>query len=244
VRAVRVFNEYLTFGGMPAISDERIDDDDKHDWLKNYCRTYLQRDLADLANLRDLDPFITAQKAASELTSQTLNFSSLARICGISSLTAKRFINYLEISYQVFLLKPWVKNAKKRLVKSPKLHFIDPGIQRSVISRRGSLTGGEFESAVVAEIYKQVNNAWYNVDFFYLRTQDGREVDLILELENGIIPIEIKKTQNVSKRDAKHLHIDDIVKKPIIHSFVLSMDNQVKRIDEKITALPVAWFLS
>ncbi len=244
VRAEKIFRKYLKFGGMPAISDSDIEDRDKTDWLYDYNRTYLQRDLRDLANLRDLEPFITAQKSLSGLTAQTLNFSNLARLCGITAKTARRFISYLELSYQVILLQPWFRNLNKRLVKSPKLHFLDPGVQRALLLRKGDIAGNEFESAVAAEIYKQIKSYRLNIALYYLRTVDGKEVDLLLEMESGYIPIEIKMTKRVSAFDARHLALSEILDKPIIHSFVLSNDTRVKSISDKITALPAVWFLS
>lgn len=97
--------------------------------------------------------------------------------------TAQRFIEYLEISYQAILLKPWERNVRKRLVKSPKLHYLDPGIQFAILQKRGGMTGFEFESLVVGEIYKQVKTSGLPVRLYHLRTRDGLEVDLIAETE-------------------------------------------------------------
>ena len=149
----------------------------------------------------------------------------------------------LELSYQVILLHPWFRNLNKRLTKSPKLHFLDPGIQKTLLFRRGVSTGHEFESAIIAEIYKQIKSFRLNVQLYHLQTFDGREIDLLMEMKDGFVPIEIKTTERVSFADAKHLRMADMLDKPIIHSLILSNDNQVKRIDKGITALPAAWFL-
>mgnify|MGYP006993449278 CR=1 FL=1 len=107
-------------------------DDDRYDWLINYVRTYLERDVRDLADFRSLEPFIKVQKMTALLTGSLLNFSELAREAGVTTHTARRFINYLGISYQVILLQPWSRNELKRLVKSPKLHYLDPGVHKAV----------------------------------------------------------------------------------------------------------------
>ena len=144
----------------------------------------------------------------------------------------------------MILLKPWFRNINKRLVKSPKIHFLDPGIQRAILGRRGQLTGAEFESAVVAEIFKQFKNSRLPIECYHLRTVDGREVDLILETEDWFVPIEIKLTDKIASTDAKHLrNLEDILDRPILHSFIISNDPGIKKIDTKITALPVSWFL-
>lgn len=240
----RLMEQYLRFGAMPAIFDNELDDEDKFDWLHDYIQTYLQRDIRDLANLRELEPFVRAQKTLAGLTGQLININSLARESGIAAKTAKRFLTYLEISYQMILLKPWFRNINKRLVKSPKIHFLDPGIQRAILGRRGQLTGAEFESAVVAEIFKQLKNSRLPIECYHLRTVDGREVDLILETEDWFLPIEIKLTDKIASTDAKHLrNLEDILDRPILHSFIISNDPGIKKIDTKITALPVSWFL-
>ncbi len=243
-KASRLMEKYLQFGAMPIIIDDELTENDKFDWLYDYIQTYLQRDIRDLANLRDLEPFVRAQKALAGLTGQCINMSNLARQAGITAKTAKRFLTYLEISYQVILLKPWFRNLNKRLVKSPKTHFLDPGIQRIILGRRGQVTGAEFESAIVAEIFKQIKNSRLPVECYHLRTVDGREVDLLLESEDGFVPIEIKLTNKIIETDARHLRdLEEILDRPILHSFIISNDPSIKKIDSNITALPVSWFL-
>ncbi len=239
------FDDYLHYGAMPAIVDKTLEPIERRDWLRDYVSTYLQRDIRDLANLRELEPFVRAQKTLASLTSQLLNTSHLAKQAGISNVTAKRFIQYLEISYQIILLPPWFRNQKKRLVKSPKIHFLDPGIQRILLARQGELTGSEFESAVIAEIFKQIKNSRLEISCYHLRTLDGKEVDLLLELDNGYIAIEVKQSKSVSASDARHLRqLSDILDKPLLQALVVSNDPHRHSFDDgKIMALPVAWLL-
>ena len=240
------FKQYLDYGAMPAIVDHSLQKSEKRDWLRDYVSTYLQRDIRDLANLRELEPFVRAQKTLASLTSQLLNTSTLAKQAGITNVTAKRFIHYLELSYQIILLPPWFRNQNKRLVKSPKIHFLDPGVQRILLSRTGELTGGEFESAIVSEFFKQIKNNRLEIECYHLRTLDGKEVDLLLELENGYIAVEIKKSKNVSASDARHLRkLEAILDKPLLHSLVVSNDPRIQSWDDgKITAVPVGWLFS
>lgn len=244
--AESAFQEYLHYGAMPAIVDDSLEDSEKRDWLRDYVSTYLQRDIRDLANLRELEPFVRAQKTLSSLTSQLLNTSTLAKQAAISPLTAKRFIHYLEVSYQIVLLPPWFRNQNKRLSKSPKVHFLDPGVQRILLSRTGELTGGEFESAIISEFYKQIKNNRLEIECYHLRTLDGKEVDLLLELESGYIAVEVKQSKNVSLSDARHLRtLEDILDKPLLHSLVVSNDPRVQSWDDgNITAVPAAWLFA
>lgn len=243
-KKLEVFNTYLRYGGYPAISDASTSHEEKKDWLKNYVKTYLERDIRDLAELRNLEPFAKVQKILAINTAQLTNYSQIASEAGISSKTAQRFVEYMNISYQLISLQPWARNPRKRLVKSPKLHYLDIGVMRAVLQKQEDLNGHEFESAIVGEIYKQINNSNAALTCYHLRTSDGREVDLLIESEKGYIAIEIKKSSTIRSVDAKHLNgLEDILDKPILHKFILSNDLKIKHFDNNVIALPAAKFL-
>jgi len=223
--ALRAWEYFLHWGGLPAILGEEWTDEDRFEWLADYFETYLQRDLADLAKLDRLEPFVRAQKASALKTAQLINFSELARLSEVSSPTAKQFMRYLEISYQILLLPPWFRNPQKRLSKQRKLHFLDMGIRRSILKRRGAIDGAEFESAVTAEIWKQCRTARVPVELHHLRTADGREIDLLLEREDGFIAIKIKQASKASTSDFRHLrNLNSILDKPLLLALVVSND--------------------
>ena len=239
------FRYYIKNGGYPALVNPDLNDDERFEWLSDYVRTYLERDVRDLANFRSLEPFIKVQRMTALLTGELVNYSDLAREAGVTASTAQKFINYLDMSYQTIILQPWTKNKIKRLTKSPKLHYLDPGVQKAIIQKRGDVAGNEFESAIVAEIYKQARNLNFHVFFYHLRTVDGRETDLLLETEKGYIAIEIKLSVSIDKTDARHfIGLESLLDKPLIRSFVLSNDLKVKYLSDKILALPAAMFLS
>ncbi|MDJ0764899.1 MAG: ATP-binding protein [Myxococcota bacterium] len=244
-QAVMLFNRYLRLGGMPAITDPTLPEDECHRWIKDYQRTYLERDVADLAALRDLEPFVRAQRVLGERSGKLINYSDLARSAGIAPDTARRFVHYLELSYQAIILRPYFRNAEKRLSRAPKIHFLDPGVLRAVINRRGDVTGEAFESAVVAEVYKQIKTAQIEATLYHLRTHDGREVDLMIELEDGYIGIEVKQSSSISKAAARSLiGLTDLLDKPLLGSLVLSNDLQVRPLAQGVLALPAAWALA
>jgi predicted AAA+ superfamily ATPase len=243
-RYMAILERYLQFGGMPVTHDPELDDEERRRWLHDYQRTYLERDVADLVALRDLEPFVLAMRALAEKSGKAINFAELGRAASISPNTAHRFLRYMELSYQVLLLKPYFRNREKRLTKMPKVHFVDPGISRAILNRTGDLSGEEFESAVIAEIYKQAMGASVRLDFYHLRTYDGREVDLLLEHEDGFVAIEIKMSRRVSSADARNLSgLGEILDKPLLKSFVLSLDPDVQTLADGVLALPVAWAL-
>jgi len=241
----KVFDSYLQFGGYPAISDTSISDGEKIDWLKNYVRTYLERDIRDLAELRNLEPFTKVQKLLAINTAQLTNHSKIAVEAGVSSKTAQRFLEYMSISYQTLVLQPWSRNPNKRLVKSPKVHYLDVGIMRAVLHKNDELNGHEFESAIISEIYKQAKVTNDELSFYHLRTVDGREIDLLIETEHGYIAIEIKKTETVRNVDAKHLKgLEDILDKPVLYQFLISNDLNTRELGDGIIAIPAVQFLT
>jgi predicted AAA+ superfamily ATPase len=240
-----VFETYLQFGAYPAISDTSISIEEKKDWLKNYVKTYLERDIRDLAEIRNLEPFVKVQKLMALNTAQLTNFSRIASEASVSSKTVQRFLEYMSISYQTLLLQPWSKNPKKRLVKSPKIHYLDVGVMRAVLQKNDALNGHEFESAIISEIYKQAKITNEELFFYHLRTADGREVDLLIETEHGYIAIEIKMSESVRPVDAKHLRgLDEILDKPILHRFIISNDLSSRDLGDGIIAIPAVQFLT
>ncbi len=244
-RYAGILDRYLRFGGMPVLHQEDLTDEERRGWLRDFQRTYLERDVADLAALRDLEPFVVAQKVLASRSGRGVNFSDLARSAGIAPATARRFLRYLELSYQVIRLPPFFRNPEKRLAKMPKVHFVDPGILRTILNRTGDWTGEEFESALVAEIVKQLRNAGMAAEFHHLRTYDRREVDLLVELERGFVGFEIKASRKVSATDARTLRgLEPFLDKPLLGAVVVSLDLEVRHLAPGVLAVPAAWLLS
>jgi len=245
VNKLKVFNDYQKFGGYPAISDTEIPENEKFDWLNNYVRTYLERDIRDLAEIRNLEPFAKTQKLLAINTGQLINNSKIAVEAGVTSKTVQRFIEYMSISYQTLVLQPWSRNEIKRLVKSPKVHFMDVGVLRAVLQKKGELSGHEFESAIVSEIYKQLKTLNFPAQFYHLRTSDGREVDLLIETETGYIAIEIKKSKAIRTVDAKHLkNLEEILDKPVLHKIMLLKEIKNQNLGQGVIANPAYKFLT
>jgi len=240
----KAWEHYLQFGGYPFVSDEELTTQEKLDWLRNYVKTYLERDIRDLALFRDLEPFVKLQRYTAINTGNLINASAVATQLGISAKTVSRYITYMEISYQTILLPAWSHNENKRLVKMPKIHFLDPGIMQTVLQKQGGITGNEFESLVIAEIYKQAKNMQANARFYHIRTYDGKEIDLLIELSDGYLAFEIKMKEVADKQDARHLAtLAEILDKPLLHSFLLTNDPETRQFGEGITALNTAYFL-
>ncbi|RKX74096.1 MAG: hypothetical protein DRP87_17630 [Spirochaetes bacterium] len=229
--ASMAWDYFLKFGGMPAILGEEWKDEDRFQWLRDYHESYLQRDLSDLAKLDRLEPFVRAQRAAALRATCPINFSELARLADISPPTARQFLRYLEISYQIILLQGWYRNPEKRMVKQPKLYFLDPGIMRTILQKRGLVNGQEFENGVVAETYKQIASFRLPIQFSHFRTTDGREVDLLLEREDGYIAIECKQAESIARRDLRHLlGLQTYLDKPVLLVLLVSCDTRPRKL--------------
>jgi len=245
VRKKRAWDHYIRFGGYPALTASDLTDEERYEWLSNYVRTYLERDIRDLAAFRDLDAFMRLQHYLALQTGTIVNASSIAAQVGLSIKTVQRYIRYFELSYQALVLPAWSRNETRRLVKAPKIHYLDNGVLQAVIQKRGFPSGPEFESLVAAEMYKQARTMRLDARFYHLRTADGREVDLLIETPAGYYAFEIKMADRIVPSDARHLRgICDILDKPLLHSFILSNDPQTQRIADDITAVNAAYFLA
>ncbi|MCK9305781.1 MAG: AAA family ATPase [Bacteroidales bacterium] len=240
----RAWEYYCKFGGYPALTDSSLTDEERYIWLDQYVRTYLERDVRDLTSFRDLQPFIKLQHATALLTSTVVNASSLANHAGLNVKTVQRYIQYMDLSYQTITLPAWSRNQTKKLVKAPKIHFLDNGVLQAVLQKRGGMTGAEFESLIVSEIYKQAKTLQITAKFYHLRIQGGREIDLLIETPKGYFAFEIKITDKVNKNDIRHFNnLEEILDKPLIHSLVLTNDPSTITFADKITAVNAAMFL-
>ncbi len=193
----------LTWGGMPELL--RLDDGDRMDWLRSYEITYLERDLGDLARLSDLAPFRKFQKITALRSGKLLSYSELAKDAGVSTETARRYLEYLRLSYQAFSLPPYYANLTSQVVKTPKYYWGDIGLLRHLSGQFSVTTGELFETYVVGELNKWVQTSGSDMRLFYYRTRSGLECDLLIETERGLIGVEIKARQRADASDAGSL---------------------------------------
>jgi len=238
------WDHYLRFGGYPALTRSDLSDDDRYSWLRNYVSTYLERDIRDLALFRDLEPFVLLQRYLALNTATLVNVASIATHVGVTAKTVQRYLRYFELSYQAFLLPAWSRNESRRLSKASKIHYLDHGILQGVLARKGGVSGPEFESLVVSEMFKQSRIIDSGARFHHLRTHDGGEVDLLIELPGGYFAVEIKRADRVALRDTGGLrNLSSILDKPLLHSFVVSLDPETRSLLPGITAINGAYFL-
>ena len=194
-------------GCMPELYDNP--DFDWQMFYSAYVRTYIERDVRELSEIGDTVKFTKFMVAAAANTGQLLNIASLARDVGISPPTAERWLSILVASNVVYLLHPYSNNITKRAVKTPKLYFLDTGLATYLtkwntpdVLKSGAMAGAFFESFVVSEIIKSYyNKGILEPPIYFYRDKDMNEIDLLIEQNGTLYPIEIKKHADPSKKD-------------------------------------------
>ncbi|PKO89776.1 MAG: AAA family ATPase [Betaproteobacteria bacterium HGW-Betaproteobacteria-12] len=186
----------LLNGGYPAIYQRDLA---AGDWFPNYVATYLERDVRQLIAVRDLSRFQRFVRMCAARSGQLLNLTALGADCGISAVTARDWLSVLEASYLVTRLPPYFQNFGKRLVKTPKLYFLDVGLMTWLLGIRDEASlathaarGALFETWVVSELIKQRFNAGQPGDLYFWRDSAGHEIDVVFESAAGLQAIEIK----------------------------------------------------
>lgn len=170
-------------------------------WYSSYVQTYLERDVRGLKQIGDLTGFQSFLRVLAARSGQLLNLADISRDLGIASNTVKSWLSILEATYQVIVLRPYFKNAGKRLVKAPKVYFTDVGILCHLSGLRdpehaanSPISGAIVETAVLSEIIKSALNNGIDPQVYFWRTSHGVEVDVIIEQQGRLIPVEVKQT--------------------------------------------------
>jgi hypothetical protein len=207
---IRELWEHILRGFYPEIVCDP--DRDARLWQASYVQTYLERDIRNLRNIGNLTLFQTFLHALAARSGQILNLSDLAKDVGVSVNTAKDWISVLEASFQIFILRPYYANIGKRLVKSPKVYFTDTGLLCYLVGLRdtehaasGPMGGAIFENLVVAELFKIYIHRGEEPALYFWRTAAGSEVDLVIETQDRLIPLEIKLSETPRPEMAKEI---------------------------------------
>lgn len=171
-------------------------------WYSSYVQTYLEKDIKSIYNIGDLRTFGQFLRILAARCSQIVNYSSISKEIGVSVGTVKSWISILEASQIIYLMNPYHKNLGKRIVKSPKIYWLDTGmvcyltgIQNEEQIRYGIMAGALFENLVISETIKFLNNNGLFNSIFFLRTSNNQEIDLLIQSGEKIYPFEIKITK-------------------------------------------------
>ena len=232
-------------GALPAIA---LNDAVERDlFYSSYVQTYLQRDVRALARVGDELAFLRFLRATAARTGQLLNLADLARDADVAPNTAKNWLSILQTAEIVYLLEPYYTNLTQRLVKTPKLYFLDTGLAAYLTEwaspetlEAGALSGPILETWIVAELLKSY---WHNgrrPPFYYYRDKDQREVDLLLVQDGIIYPLEIKKTASPSRDDVRHFGALERLGLPIGPGGVICLAEQSLPLTAAAQSIP-AW---
>lgn len=238
--------ERIYKGSMPGIykqgqSVERF--------YASYVDTYIHRDIRDLTQVADEMQFHRFLTACAARTSQMVNYSELAIDVGISSPTAKSWLSLLVTSGIVLLVEPYFNNTLKRIVKAPNMYFMDTGLcayltrwTSSESLEVSAMAGAFFETFVVSEIVKSYLNSGRRPPIFYYRDSDQKEIDLIIEENNKLYPIEIKKSANPKRNAGRHFSVLEKTGKEIGEGNVVCMCDDLVPMNSECWAVPV-WLI-
>lgn len=182
-----------------------------------YVRTYIERDVRDLAQIGDEVKFIQFMTVAASQTGQLFNAASIARDVGISQPTADRWLSILSASNLIYLLRPYHNNITKRTIKTPKLYFLDTGLAAYLtrwntpdVLKNGAMAGAFFETFVISEVIKSYSNRGIlNLPIYFYRDRDGNEIDLLIEDGGTLYPVEMKKHADPEKSDVSKFYLLD-----------------------------------
>lgn len=236
----RIFN-----GGMPNVATGEVERDK---YFSSYINTYIERDVKQLLNVGKTIEFYNFMQYIAVRTAQELNYSTIAREIGVDSKTIKNWISILESSGIIYLLQPFSTNLSNRIIKSPKLYFMDTGLcsylakyPNSETLEVGALSGAIFETFVISEIIKNITSHGLDpkMNLYYYRDKDQKEVDLLYVEGDIIYPIEIKKGINPNNPDKNFAALNKYSKN-IAAGLVICLSKKLQPINKNCWLCPVS----
>lgn len=234
-------------GSMPGLASGAYAD--RNVFYSSYLSTYIERDVRELSGAIDALKFSKFITAAAARTSQLVNYKAMADDADIDQVTAKAWLGILETLGIVFLLHPYSNNVLKRTIKTPKLYFYDTGLvcyltkwSSPEVAESGAMSGALLENFTVSEIMKSYQNAGKEPYLNYYRDKDAREIDVIIEGDGKLCPLEIKKTATPDRRIIRTFSL--IEKSPLVigTSAVLCMTDQLGAFDSDNLIVPI-WMI-
>ena len=231
-------------GAFPVVAlDESID---RSLFYSSYLQTYLQRDLRDLARVGDEMTFLRFLRATAARTGQLLNISDLARDADVAPNTAKTWLSILKASGIIYLLEPWHSNVATRLIKAPKLYFLDTGLASYLTEwsspetlEAGAMSGAILETWAVCEILKGYLHNGLQPQLYFYRDKDKKEIDLLIVKDGVIYPVEVKKSASPHPSDARNFNLLTARGAQVGHGVVLCLVPEPIPLTRESTALPV-----
>lgn len=229
-------------GSMPAMYEKNSDFDM---YYATYVNTYIERDVRNLTQVGDTLSFLKFMTALASRIGQLLNLNSIATEVGITIPTAQRWLSILVASNIVYILEPYYNNIMKRAVKTPKVYFLDTGLAAYLtkwkdkdVLEAGTMAGNFFENFIIVEIIKSYyNSGELRPPLYFYRDKEQKEIDLIIEQNGKLYPIEIKKSANPTKEMTANFKVLEKVKE-VGEGAIICMYDRIINLDEKNKVIP------
>lgn len=235
--------EHIWEGGMPQVWG--VDEELRGEYFNSYVDTYLMRDVSEAGGITDTVRFRKFLLGCAALVSEQVNYATLAKSADISQPTAKEWLRILEGLHIVYLLEPYSNNALKRLTKTPKLYFCDTGLCAYLsmwltpdVLRQGAASGHFYENYVVIELVKNYAYARSKSNLTYYRDSNAKEIDVFVEENNTVHPLEIQKSANPDKREVKKYSVLDKAELDRGSGGIVCMCEEPIPIDDKNCFIP------
>ncbi len=234
-------------GDMPRLYQQETD---WEIYYSSYVSTYIERDVRQLTNIANSTDFTRFMVALASRSGELLNYSNVAQEVGVSNETIKRWTTILQTSGIIYLLQPYSNNHLKRAIKTPKVYFLNTGLMAYLTKwltpetiAKGAKSGQFFESFVVSEIIKSFTNNGIEPPLYFYRDTNQKEIDLIIEYDRTIYPIEIKTTASPNKKMAKSFELLNSLSKEFAlgQGVIINQYPNKHYLAENLVALPVGY---
>jgi len=235
------FLEFVLKGGYPEV--HKIEEDRfRYMWFSSYVRTYLEKDVLELGEIRNIDRFLSLLNISASISGNVLVKSNISNDTGLDNKTLDKYLNILLLLFQITLLRNFSLNVGKRFIKSSKLYFNDTGllcyllgIQSIEELKESRYYGNIVETFIFSELLKSIKYAGQNRELFFYRTIDKKEIDFIIKDKNEYIAIEVKASRTIHERDVDTLKA---FSKSLKYGYLLYGGNEVYSLGDNIFALP------
>ena len=238
---------HIQRGSMPELYDQNIE---WESFYRSYVRTYLERDVAELINVKNLLKFNNFMKCLASRTGELVNSDAIARDVGVSVKTIQEWTSILESSGIIRLLHSYENNLTNRTVKTPKVYFMDTGLvcylvgwSSPQVAMNGAMSGALFENFIISEIIKSYYNSGHDAqNLYFYRDKEKHEIDLVIEKDGVLYPVEIKKSSRPTIDMAKHFSVlSKIPGKTVGKGCILCQCEKKMFLSDDVIAVPVEY---
>ena len=217
-------------------------------YYESYLQTYIERDIKELSSVNNELDFLKFMRALAARTGQLLNYADIAADVGVSQPTIKSWLSILSTSGLVYILQPYSNNITNRIVKTPKVYFMDTGLACYLTGWKtpetletGAMNGAFFETYVVSEIIKSYWHNGKNPNIYFYRDKDKKEIDILLEENGTLYPIEVKKKANPTPDDIKAFNLLNKFNMRIGSGAVICMAQTYIPLTKEVNVIPVGY---